>query len=202
MSVEEIMKKPAPTVEEIHQALRSIMVCIGEDPDREGLLDTPDRIMRSWKELYSGYQQSPEQILSKRFTETDGYDQLVLLKNIGFFSMCEHHNLSFMGVAHVGYFPGDCVIGISKLARLVDCHAHRMQIQERLTKSVADDIMTYLKPRGVAVVVEGQHLCMQARGVKKIGSTMVTSAMEGIFKDNSGGCKDEFLTLVGMNTVY
>ena len=188
--------------EKIRNSLRDILQYIGDDPDREGLLETPDRIMKSWAELYSGYNESPEQILSKRFSETDGYDQLVLLKNIGFFSACEHHNLAFIGVAHVGYLPSGQVVGISKLARLVECHARRLQIQERLTKSIADDIMKYLQPRGVAVVIEAQHLCMQARGVKKIGSVMVTSAMEGIFKENVGGCKDEFLTLIAVNSMF
>ena len=200
--MENILMTEKPSIEDMREALRGILAFIGEDPMREGLLETPDRIIKSWKELYAGYKQSPEEILSKRFSETDGYDQLVLLKNVGFFSNCEHHNLSFIGVAHVGYLPGDCVVGISKLARLVDCHARRMQIQERMTKSIADDIMAHLKPRGVAVVVEGQHLCMQARGIKKIGSIMVTSAMEGVFKNNEGGCKDEFLTLITMSTIY
>jgi GTP cyclohydrolase I len=189
--------KNVPTVDTVRQGLRDMLAYIGEDPDREGLLETPDRIIKSWGELYAGYDKSPEEILSKRFSETDGYDQLVLLKNIGFFSACEHHAMSFLGVAHVGYFPSEKgVVGISKLARLVECHARRLQIQERMTKAIADDIMKYVNPRGVAVVIEGQHLCMQARGVQKIGSIMVTSAMEGIFKDNLGGCKDEFLTLI------
>ena len=201
MGMSEITVKPKPTNEEMRSALRQMLLFIGEDPDREGLLDTPNRIIKSWDELYAGYQQSPEEILSKRFSETDGYDQLVLLKNIGFFSNCEHHNLAFIGVAHVGYLPGDTVVGISKLARLVDCHARRMQIQERMTKSIANDIMKYLKPRGAAVVIDGQHLCMQARGVKKIGTSMVTSAMEGVFKNNEGGSKDEFLTLINMKIV-
>lgn len=202
MSVQDVLKQKEVSVDEMRQALTLMLRYMGEDPEREGLLETPDRIIKSWTELYAGYKQSPEEILSKRFSETDGYDQLVLLKNIGFFSMCEHHNLSFIGVAHVGYLPGDCVVGISKLARLVDCHARRMQIQERMTKSIADDVMKHLAPRGVAVVVEGQHLCMQARGIKKIGSSMVTSAMEGVFKNNEGGCKDEFLTLVNMSPAY
>jgi GTP cyclohydrolase I len=198
LDIKDLIGKKAPTTEDIAEALHSMMLFIGEDPDREGLAETPARIIKSWQELYAGYRQSPKEILAKCFSETDGYDQLVLLKNIGFFSNCEHHNLAFIGVAHVGYMPLDSVVGISKLARLVDCHARRMQIQERMTKSIADDIMAYLKPRGAAVVVEGQHLCMQARGVKKIGTSMVTSAMEGIFKNNLGGCKDEFLTLAGM----
>jgi len=195
--MKEVLKKDNPTIEDVRNGLRDVLAFIGEDPGREGLLETPDRIIRSWSELYAGYDQSPEEILSKRFTETDGYDQMVLLKNIGFFSNCEHHQLPFIGVVHIGYLPGKCVVGISKLARLAECHARRMQIQERMTKSIADDIMKYLKPKGAAVVVEGQHLCMQSRGVKKIGAVMVTSAMEGIFKDNEGGCKDEFLTLIG-----
>ena len=201
--MEKVLKKEKPTVKDMHEALRSILEFIGEDPDREGLLETPDRIVRSWNEIYAGYKQDPKEILSKCFKETDEYDQLVLLKNIGFFSMCEHHNMSFIGVAHIGYFPGESgAVGVSKLARLVDCHAHKMQIQERMTKSIAMDLMKHLNPPGVGVVIEGQHLCMQARGIKKIGSVMVTSAMEGIFKENSGGCKDEFLTFLTMNTLF
>ncbi len=202
MDAKDVMKKPMPTIDDIREALESILLFIGEDPSRDGLLETPDRIIKSWGELYSGYKQSPEEILSKCFDEIDGYDQMVILKNIGFFSMCEHHNLSFIGVAHVGYLLENKVVGISKLARLVDCHARRMQIQERMTKCIADDIMRYLKPKGAAVVVEGQHLCMQARGIKKIGSSMITSAMEGVFKNNEGGSKDEFLTLVSMSSTY
>jgi GTP cyclohydrolase I len=195
----EALKRDKLSVEDVRDHLRSILIYIGEDPDREGLLETPERIIRSWKELYAGYGQSPEEILSKRFSETDGYDQMILLKDIGFFSVCEHHTLSFIGVAHVGYLPRDKVVGISKIARLVDCHARRLQIQERMTRSIATDIMKYVEPRGVAVVVEGQHLCMQARGVQKIGATMITSAMEGIFKDIRGGIKDEFLTLLAIS---
>lgn len=184
--------------QELFEHLRAVLVALGEDPDREGLLDTPSRIIKSWNELYAGYNDDPATILSKSFQETEGYDQIVLLKDIPFFSTCEHHMLAFTGFAHVGYLVTEKAVGISKLARLVDCHARRLQIQERMTRGIALDIMAHLQPAGVGVVVVGQHLCMQARGVKKAGAVMVTSAMEGSFKHNEGGCKDEFYQMVNL----
>ncbi len=176
--------------------LEDLLAHLGEDPTREGLLDTPDRILKSWKELYAGYEQDPAQILSRVFEETDGYDQIVILRDIPYWSTCEHHMLTFAGYAHVGYLSKDKVVGISKLARLVDCYARRMQIQERMTKQIADAIMQYLEPHGCGVVITGTHFCMTARGVNKAGVSMVTSAMEGVFKSNQGGIKDEFLHLI------
>jgi len=196
MDAKKIMMKETPTVDDMREALRKMLAFIGEDPDREGLLETPDRIIKSWGELYAGYKQSPEEILSKTFSESEGYDQIILLRNIKFTSFCEHHKLPFMGAAHVGYLAGDRVVGISKLARLVQCFAKRMQIQERMTRQIALSIMEYLKPKGCGVIITGHHLCMSARGIKSVGAEMVTSAMEGVFKDNSGGCKSEFFKMI------
>lgn len=176
--------------------IRELLAYMGENPEREGLLDTPDRILKSWKELYAGYSRDPAEILSKIFSETDGYDQIVLLRNIPFYSACEHHALIYAGCAHIGYLPKAKVVGISKLARLLDCFARRMQIQERMTMQIAQSIMKYLDPLGCAVVVIGTHYCMTARGVNKSGATMVTAAMEGVFKYNEGGIKDEFYQLI------
>jgi GTP cyclohydrolase I len=174
--------------------LRNIIKAIGENPDREGLVETPKRIFNSWKELYAGYKQDPEKILGKTF-ESDGYDQMVILKDIELYSNCEHHNLPFIGKAHVAYLPNKRVVGISKLARLVDCFARRMQIQERLTEEVANSIDKVLSPQGVIVVVEAQHLCMRMRGVQKQNSIMVTSAVRGCFKEDNS-IKQEFFNLI------
>lgn len=186
------------TLEEMQDHLRAVLRYLGEDPDREGLLETPSRIIKSWTELFAGYNQDPSEILAKTFEETDGYDQVVVLRNIPYFSTCEHHQLPFAGVAHVGYLVTERAVGVSKLARLVDYHARKLQIQERMTRGIALDLMQHLKPAGVGVIVVGAHLCMQARGIKKQGAEMVTAAMEGCFKENQGGIKDEFYYMVGL----
>lgn len=178
--------------------LREMLIYIGEDPTRDGLIDTPKRIIKSWSELYSGYVKDPKEILAKQFNETNDYNQIVLLKDIPFYSMCEHHMLPFHGEVHIGYLPKNSVVGISKLARLVEVFARRLQIQERMTKEIANAIMEHLEPLGVAVVVNAEHLCMTARGIQKPGTKMMTSAMEGIFKEDQGGCKTEFMKMIGM----
>lgn len=183
-----------PHLEEVKLALRTILKSLGEDPDREGLLETPDRVIRSWGELFAGYRQSPEEILSTTFEEVEDYDEMVLLKDIPFHSTCEHHMLGFDGKAHVAYLPSRKVVGLSKLARLVDCYARRLQIQERLTRQIVQALMDYLQPRGAAVVVEAAHGCMVCRGVKKEGASMVTSAFEGAMRDPA--IRSEFLTLI------
>jgi len=156
---------------------------LGEDPDREGLVDTPKRVRKSWAKLYGGYKENPGDILQTTFNN-DGVDQLVALRNIEFFSTCEHHMLPFFGTAHIAYIPNGRVVGISKLARLVECYSRRLQIQERLTQQIADAIMSHLDAQGVAVVMKAKHFCMVARGVEKQHSEMVTSAMLGIFRDD------------------
>lgn len=178
-------------------AVKSIIGLIGDNPEREGLLDTPYRVAKSWSELFAGYRQSPSHILSTVFEDGmhEMTDEIVICKNIPFTSMCEHHMLPFSGIAHIGYLPNNKVVGISKLARLVDCFARRLQIQEKMTCDIANAIETHLEPQGVAVIIEAQHLCMQCRGVKKTGTSMVTSAMRGKFKTQAV-TRSEFLTLI------
>jgi len=171
------------------------LALFGENPDREGLKETPMRVARAWQELLKGYHQHPAHILGKEF-EADGYDQLVLLRGIEFWSTCEHHLLPFAGVAHVGYVPGGRVVGISKLARLVDCFACRLQIQERMTDEIATAIQQHLSPVGVGVVVEARHQCMVCRGVRKQQSVMLTSSLRGCMLDLPSA-RREFLGLCG-----
>ena len=166
---------------------------IGEDPKREGLVKTPDRVVRSWGTLFSGYQQNPADLLT--VFESDGYDQIVLLRDIELYSMCEHHILPFYGKAHVAYIPGGKVIGISKLARLVDIFARRLQIQERLGEQVTSTLMEHLKPRGAACIIEATHMCMRMRGVSKQNSVMTTSSMKGVFLENAAA-RTELMALI------
>lgn len=166
---------------------------LGEDPNRDGLRDTPSRVVRSWETLYSGYNQDPKELL-RVFDNEERYDQMVILRDIEYYSMCEHHMLPFFGKAHIAYIPKDKVLGVSKMARLVDCFSRRLQIQERLTQQIADFLFTELDARGVAVYLEGQHLCMMARGVQKQGSVMVTCAIRGAFAEKDAA-RMEFLLL-------
>ena len=166
----------------IEKAVREILAAVGEDPDREGLRETPARVARMYAELFSGLHEDPRQYLQKFFTEK--YDELVLVRDISFNSMCEHHMLPFMGVAHVGYIPAGRVIGLSKLARVVEVVARRPQVQERMTETIANLLTEELEAKGVAVVIEATHTCMTIRGVRKPGSLCVTSAMKGIFRSN------------------
>lgn len=162
------------------ESIKDILRAIGEDPDREGLLDTPKRVVKSWDELYSGYGKDPKELLT--VFRAEGCDEMVLLRHIELYSMCEHHMLPFFGVAHVAYIPaGDRVIGISKLARLVEIYARRLQIQERLGEQVTTALMECLKPKGAACIIEADHMCMRMRGVGKQNSTMVTSSLKGVF---------------------
>jgi len=160
-----------------------MILAIGENPDREGLLKTPERVVRSWGELFSGYTQNPEQILTPTF-DGDGCDQMVLLKDIEFYSTCEHHILPFYGKAAVAYIPEERVVGISKLARLVECFSRRLQIQERLGEQITTSLMEVLKPKGAACILEACHMCMIVRGVQKQHSVMVTSSLKGNFLEN------------------
>ncbi|MGH2587827.1 MAG: GTP cyclohydrolase I FolE [Dehalococcoidia bacterium] len=177
----------------IERAVREILLAIGEDPDREGLRDTPSRIGRMYAEIFAGISEDPGAHLTVTFTER--HDEMVILREIPFYSTCEHHLVPFHGIAHVGYVPNGRVAGISKLARVVETLAKRPQLQERLTSQVADVLMDTLEPDGVAVVVEAEHLCMTMRGVKKPGAKMVTSAVRGSFK-RSAVTRAEFLSLV------
>ena len=172
---------------------RGILKDIGEEPEREGLRDTPKRIIKSYyNELFRGYREDPGKILKAVFKE-DSCDEMVVLKDIEFYSTCEHHMLPFFGKINIGYVPDNKIIGVSKLARLVDIYSRRLQIQERLTTQIGDVIMEYLKPKGVMVVIEAKHLCMIARGVKKQNAIMVTSAIKGVFQKNE--VRTEFLRL-------
>ncbi|MDP7163338.1 MAG: GTP cyclohydrolase I FolE [Phycisphaerae bacterium] len=166
----------------IENAVRDILAAIGEAPDRQGLRDTPNRVARMYAELFSGLTEDPAVHLKQHFDEQ--YDEMVVLRNIPFYSMCEHHLLPFMGKAHVAYLPGDWVVGVSKLARVVEVLARRPQVQERLTSQIADLVMDKLDARGVGVIIEANHTCMTIRGVRKPGAVMVTSVMRGLFKAN------------------
>lgn len=177
-----------------HEITEGFLLAIGEDPTREGLVDTPARVARSWKELYAGYDQDPAAILGTVFKD-GACNEMVILRDITGYSTCEHHALSFEFRAHIGYIPAGKVVGVSKLARLVECFARRLQIQERMTTQVADTMVKVLHPKGVMVVVEGQHLCMKARGVKQHESVMVTSAIRGVFEQPE--TRSEFLRLIG-----
>lgn len=174
-------------------AVLRIMEAIGEDVTREGLVETPKRVIKSWQTLYSGYKQKPEDLI-KTF-DSDGYDEIVLLKDIEFYSMCEHHMLPFIGKAHVAYIPDKKVIGISKLARIVEMYSRRLQIQERLANQVAQCLMDFLQPKAAACVIEAQHLCMLMRGVQKQNSVMVTSSLKGAFLTNQSA-REELLGLI------
>ena len=182
------------SAESATEAVRTLLRYVGENPNREGLEDTPDRFCRALLEMTEGYSCSPEEILSTTF-ESDS-DEMVLLKDIEFTSLCEHHLLSFAGKAHIAYIPTNGkIVGLSKLARIVDLFSQRLQVQERLTKQVANAIDKYLKPQGVAVVFEGVHSCMCVRGVRKQNSTMITSAMHGQFRDSIAS-RNEFMSLI------
>ncbi len=188
-----------PSREEAEEAVRTLLRWAGDDPKREGLLDTPKRVTKAYGEWFAGYEVDPEEILSRTFEEVEGYDEMVILRNIRFESHCEHHLAPIVGRAHVAYLPNNRVVGISKLARLVDTYAKRLQIQERMTAQVANMLDTVLQPKGVGVVIEANHGCMTTRGVHKTGLTMVTSQMIGAFRDH-GETRREFLSAIGNPT--
>jgi len=181
--------------------IEDLLKWMGEDPKRQGLRETPMRVLRAWREMTQGYHETPERILSREFTLPYNQDQVIACTWIDFHSTCEHHLLPFSGVAHVGYLPKEHhgrVVGLSKLARLVDCFARRLQIQERLTCQIADTLNQVLQPRGVAVIIQAQHLCMVCRGVRKHESVMVTSAMHGVFREE-GPARSEFMRLIELS---
>ncbi len=185
-----------PTAAEAEAAIRTLLHFTGDDPSREGLAETPARVVRAYEELFAGYGIDPHALLERTFSETDGYDEMVVLRDIAFHSHCEHHMVPFIGTAHVAYLPHRRVVGISKLARVVEAFARRLQIQERLTVQIADAIDTVLEPRGVAVVLRAQHQCMAMRGVNKPGVSMVSSRMIGLFRENQA-TRREFLAMIG-----
>ena len=185
-----------PSREAAEDAVRTLIRWAGDDPAREGLLGTPDRVVRAWQEFFRGNDEDPTEILARTFEEIEGYDEMVVLKDIRFESHCEHHLLPIIGKAHVAYLPDRRVVGISKLARLVDAYAKRMQIQEKMTAQIAASIEDVLQPKGVAVVIEAAHQCMTTRGVHKPGTTMVTSRMLGGFRTDQKS-RREFLAMIG-----
>ena len=191
------MDEQAPGAQ-IPEAIRTLLAEVGEDPDRAGLVGTPDRVRRMYAELTEGYRIDPESVLNSATFEVD-YDEMVVVRDIEFYSLCEHHLLPFFGKAHVGYLPHGRIIGLSKIPRVVDMYAHRLQVQERLTQQVAAFLMERLKPKGVACVIEATHLCTVMRGVKKQEATMVTSSMLGTFRADAR-TRSEFLTFIGRST--
>jgi len=173
-----------PSMQEAEAAVRTLLRWAGDDPEREGLRDTPRRVAKAYREFFAGYAESPEDILSRVFEEVENYDDLVLVRDIPFSSHCEHHMVPFVGKAHVAYYPTNGVVGLSKLARLVDVYARRLQTQETMTAQIADAIRDNLNPRGVAVMLEAEHMCMSMRGVTKQGSSTVTMRFSGVFENN------------------
>nr|WP_192926292.1 GTP cyclohydrolase I FolE [Microvirga tunisiensis] len=185
----------SPTREEAEAAVRTLIRWAGDDPTREGLQDTPKRVAKAFREFYSGYGEDPSEILDKIFAEVEGYDDIVLVRDIPFHSHCEHHMVPFFGVAHVAYYPTKGVVGLSKLARLVDAYAHRLQTQETMTSQIARAMVKALDPRGVAVMIEAEHMCMSMRGIQKAGALTLTTQFTGIFKEEPAE-QVRFLTLV------
>jgi GTP cyclohydrolase IA len=195
MPDDEILPCRRPTREEAEAAVRTLLLWAGDDPDREGLLDTPARVVRAYEELFGGYNVDPVALLERTFEEVDGYDEIVLLRNIRLESYCEHHMVPIIGKAHVAYLPAQRVVGISKLARVVEAYGKRLQIQEKLTAQIANTINEVLRPKGVAVIVESEHQCMTTRGVHQTGVAMVTSRMLGAFRDDPN-TRRELLSLI------
>lgn len=183
-----------PTQEQAEEAVRTLLLWAGDDPSREGLLDTPRRVAKAYREFYKGYGEDPHEILDRVFEEVEGYRDMVLVRDIPFYSHCEHHMVPFVGKAHIGYYPSTGVVGLSKLARVVDVYARRLQTQETMTAQIADVIDKALKPRGVAVLIEAEHMCMSMRGVQKQGSSTMTTRYTGLFNEPSEQVR--FFTMV------
>jgi GTP cyclohydrolase IA len=189
-------KNSRPSRGEAERAIRTLLLWAGDDPDREGLRDTPARVARAYEEWFAGYREDPEAYLARTFEEVDGYDEMIVLKDIRFESHCEHHLAPIIGRVHVGYLPNNKVVGISKLARVVEAFARRLQVQEKMNAQIAHCIQTVLEPKGVGVVIEASHQCMTTRGVHKAGVSMVTSMMLGEFRENAL-TRREFLHVIG-----
>ena len=190
------MTNKKPSREEAEAAVRTLLEWAGDDPTRDGLIDTPARVVKAYEEYFSGYNDEPEKILGRSFDETAGYDEIVVLKDIKFASHCEHHIAPILGKVHVAYLPSSRVVGISKLARLVETFGRRLQIQEKMTAQIANAINDVLKPKGVAVVIEAAHECMTTRGIDKPGVSMVTSTMLGAFREDPS-TRREFMSIIG-----
>ena len=184
-----------PTRDQAEKAVKTLIEWAGDNPEREGLVETPKRVVKAYEQFFEGYDQDPEEILTKTFEEVEGYDEMVIVKDIRLESHCEHHIVPILGKAHIGYIPNNRVVGISKLARIVDVFGKRLQTQETMTSQIANVIQKVLDPKGVAVVIDASHQCMTTRGVHKPESSTVTSAMKGVFKDNAV-TRNEFLSFV------
>ena len=191
-SAETVIK---PTREEAEEAVRTLISWTGDNPDREGLIETPKRVVKAYEEFFEGYNMDPEEVLTKTFEEVQGYDDAVIVRNIRVESHCEHHIVPILGVAHVGYIPNNRVVGISKLARVIEIFGKRLQTQETMTAQIADTIQKVLQPKGVAVVVDASHQCMTTRGIHKTESSTITSRMLGAFRDNPE-TRSEFMNLI------
>jgi len=191
-----IVESTRPSREEAEEAVATLLRWAGDDPSREGLRETPARVARAYEEWFGGYNEDPEEYLKRTFEEVEGYDEMIVLRDIRFESHCEHHLAPIIGKAHVGYLPTNRVVGISKLARVVESYARRLQVQEKMNAQIANTIQRVLEPKGVAVVIEAQHQCMTTRGVHKPGVTMVTSTMLGAFRKDPL-TRREFLTIIG-----
>jgi GTP cyclohydrolase I len=191
----EIYMTTKPSRDEALDAVKTLIKWAGDDPTREGLIETPDRVIRAYKEFFAGYEEDPEQVLEKTFEEVEGYDDAVIVRNIRVESHCEHHMVPILGIAHVGYIPNKRVVGISKLARIVDIFGKRLQTQETMTAQIADTIQRVLEPKGVAVVIDAGHQCMSTRGIHKTESSTITSRMLGIFRDKPE-TRAEFMNLI------
>ncbi|KKB12031.1 GTP cyclohydrolase [Devosia geojensis] len=187
---------PRPSLKEVEEAVRTLIAWAGDDPEREGLRDTPMRVAKAYRELFSGYEQEPGEVLERTFKEVGGYDDIVLVRDIPFHSHCEHHMVPFVGKAHIAYLPHDGVVGLSKLARLVDVFARRLQTQENLTAQILDAINEHLGPRGAAVMLEAEHMCMTMRGVRAHGVATITHRFTGVFAEDREE-QDRFFSMVG-----
>ena len=184
------------TREAAEEAVRTLLLWAGEDPAREGLIDTPSRVVRAWDEYFAGYDEDPVEILQKTFEHVEGYDEMIVLRDVRLASFCEHHIAPIIGRVHIAYLPSNRVVGISKLARIVEAYGRRLQIQEKITAQIANAVNEVLMPQGVAVVVEAQHHCMTTRGIQKTGTVMVTSRMLGAFREDAR-TRREFLSMIG-----
>lgn len=190
-----------PSKQEAEEAVRTLIRWAGDNPDREGLVGTPDRVVRSYSEFFAGYEHNPEEMLRRTFEETDGYDEMITLRDIRLESYCEHHMVPIIGKVHMAYIPNNRVVGISKLARVAEAYAKRLQIQEKLTVQIASTIDKVLQPKGVAVVIEATHQCMSTRGIHKPGVLMQTSHMLGLFRENRA-TRNEFISLITSKSAY
>ena len=190
-----------PSREEAEEAVRTLICWTGDDPDREGLIETPKRVVKAYEEFFEGYDMDPEEVLEKTFEEVQGYDDAVIVRNIRVESHCEHHIVPIIGVAHVGYIPNNRVVGISKLARVIEIFGKRLQTQETMTAQIADTIQKVLEPKGVAVVVDASHQCMTTRGIHKTESSTITSRMLGAFRDNPE-TRSEFMNLINLSLIH